>query len=78
MAISHQDVMEDLAYAESEGPADMLEDESDFADPYEDYAEGDAWDSGDMGDLYEDPGGKDADGQSAITRVLTIMLAKEY
>jgi len=29
-------------------------------------------------DLYEDPGGKDADGQSAITRVLTIMLAKEY
>jgi len=54
MAINHQDAMEDLAYAEAEGPAELMEDESDFADPYEDYADGDAWDSGDMGDSFED------------------------
>jgi hypothetical protein len=29
-------------------------------------------------DLYEDPGVKGADGQPAVTRVLTIMLAEEY
>jgi hypothetical protein len=46
MAISEQDIMEDLAYAESEGPADMMEDE---VDPFNEY-ESDFAGSSDFGE----------------------------
>ena len=42
MAISEQDIMEDLAYAEAEGSAEMADLQSDM------------WDSEDTGDLAED------------------------
>src|SRR3712207_3244113 len=39
MAISEQDIMEDLAYSEAEGPADMQEDEFDpFTEDESEYA----------------------------------------
>lgn len=78
MAISHQDVMEDLAYAEAEGPADMYEDDADFADPYEDYAEVDAWDGADMGDFYEDEDSMEAEeAEESIGNVLGGILGAE-
>jgi hypothetical protein len=46
MAISEQDIMEDLAYADPEGPADMMEDEF---DPFNEY-ESDFAGSGDFGE----------------------------
>jgi hypothetical protein len=48
MSISETDIMEDLAYAEAEGPADMI-----------DSLEGDMWESEDSGDLAEDYFGED-------------------
>ena len=56
MSIGEQDLLEELAYSESEGPADMEGDDLDMfsADAGEadfgDYAEGDAADFGDYGD----------------------------
>lgn len=78
MAITHQDVMEDLAYNEAEGPADMYEDEADFADYYEDYADTDAWEGGDMGDFYEDEDGMEADeAEESISNTLGHILGAE-
>ncbi|MDJ1156820.1 hypothetical protein QNA08_00990 [Chelatococcus sp. SYSU_G07232] len=55
MAISEQDLMEDLAYAEAEGPADMFEDDLDAFGGEEDSADlaGDFFGE-DEGDYYED------------------------
>jgi hypothetical protein len=68
MAINETDVMEDLAYAEAEGPADMA-----------DMLEGDAWESEDSydafgedsGDCYEDAyESEDAFGGGAMGSIL--------
>ena len=77
MAISQQDVMEDLAYMESEGPADMLEDEADIGNGYEDYGEDDAWDGGDMGDFYEDDGLEAEEAEESVAQTLGSMLGAE-
>jgi len=70
--------MEDLTYADPEGPAEMWEDEADFADPYEDDADGDAWDGGDMGDFYEDEDSMEADeAEESIGNVLGGILGAE-
>lgn len=76
MAISHQDVMEDLAYMEAEGPADMMEEEADFAE--EDYGEEDAWDNADMGDAYEEGDGMEAEeSEESVNQTLGSMLSAE-
>src|SRR4051812_12220957 len=77
MAISHEEVMEDLAYAEAEGPADMLEDEADFADMSEDYGEEDAWDRADMGDFYEEDGMESEEAEESVGQVLGNILGAE-
>ena len=55
MAISEQDIMEDLAYAESEGASDMMEDEFDPFNEYESDFAG-SGDFADLGDFGEDEG----------------------
>jgi hypothetical protein len=78
MAISQQDVMEDLAYMEAEGPADMLEDEAEFADGLEDYGEDDAWDNADLGDDFEEYDGMEADeAEESISQTLGNLLGAE-
>ncbi len=79
MAISQQDVMEDLAYMEAEGPADMLEEEADMADGLEDYGEEeDAWDNADMGEEFEEFDGMEAEeAEESISQSLGSMLGAE-
>ena len=73
MAISEQDIMEDLAYAESEGASDMMEDEFDPFNEYEsDFAgSGDFADSGDFGEDEGDyfSGGDDFEADEADENV---------
>ncbi|MCI0736651.1 MAG: hypothetical protein L0Y50_10345 [Beijerinckiaceae bacterium] len=75
MAISEQDVMEDLAYAEAEGPSDMADmmesdfyEDEDSADFSEDYFGEDEADFGE--DAYES-------GEQLLTKVLGNALGAE-
>ncbi|MGH8263463.1 MAG: hypothetical protein ACRET4_08285 [Steroidobacteraceae bacterium] len=81
MAISEQDVMEDLAYAEAEGPSDM----ADMAD-ITDMMESDFYEDEDSADLTEDYFGEDdADfgedayesGEALLTKVIGNALGAE-
>jgi hypothetical protein len=70
MAISETDVMEDLAYAESEGPADFYEDEG-----FESELDGMGEDFEDDFDSYEDEDGLEA--EEAIGGMLGQILGAE-
>jgi hypothetical protein len=60
MAVTEQEMLEDLAYAESEGPADMLEDEADAWDGFGEADESDYLEAGDFGEDEFDGFGEDA------------------
>src|SRR5215217_821529 len=76
MAISEQDIMEDLAYAESEGPADMMEDEFDPFNEYESDFAGDAGE--DEGDYFSGEDDFEADeADDAIGQMLGNVLGAE-
>ena len=80
MATSEQDVMEDLAYFESEGASEMMEDESDmFGDGFEaDGLEDDADAFGeDAGDYFEDDFESEDSAEDSADAFLTNILSAE-
>jgi hypothetical protein len=78
MATSEQDIMEDLAYAEAEGPADMFESEADSLDGFESDGLEDMADAGaeDPADMYED-GIEAAEAEEFIGNALGGLLGAE-